>query len=174
MSWLFIHLYSKLGVLAMKATLEVQKAVSMYYVGTHFAQSWYTDCTKFACWLHKVWTNFAIHQQLVSIKIKFKLSSSQEPSQCLFWDTLYLAHVLTKRFSPLHTPPVKQPAFTNTWRQPLWNLKLFNTFFVWYLFVILNLSECVGILSSVTLIGLMDRQGAVNSSAKMDMLLGGI
>ena len=29
-------------------------------------------------------TNFAIHQQLVSIKIKFKLSSSQEPSQCLF------------------------------------------------------------------------------------------
>ena len=53
------------------------------YVGTHFAQSWHSDCTKFACWLHKVCTNFAIHQQLVSIKIKFKLSSSQEPSQCL-------------------------------------------------------------------------------------------
>ena len=80
--------------------------------------------------------------------------------------SLYLARVLTKRSSSLHTPPVKQPAFTNTWRQPLWNLKLFNTFFVWYLFVILNLSECVGILSSVTLIGLMDRQGAVNSSDK--------
>ena len=82
------YLYSKLAFLAMKATLEVQKAVFLsvcVYVGTHFAQSWHTDCTKFACWLHKVCTNFAIHQQLVSIKIKFKLSSSQEPSQCLFF-----------------------------------------------------------------------------------------
>ena len=32
--------------------------------------------------------------------------------------------------------------------------------------LVLNLSECVGILSSVTLIGLMDRQGAVNSSGQ--------
>ena len=81
------YLYSKLAFLAMKATLEVQKAVFLsvfVYVGTQFAQNWHTDCTKFACWLHKVCTNFAIHQQLVSIKIKFKLSSSQEPSQCLF------------------------------------------------------------------------------------------
>ena len=82
------YLYSKLAFLAMKATLEVQKAVFLsvcVYVGTHFAQSWHTDCTKFACWLHKVCTNFAIHQQLVSIKIKFKLSSSQEPSKCLLF-----------------------------------------------------------------------------------------
>ena len=80
------YLYSKLAFLVMKATLEVQKAVFLsvcVYVGTHFAQSWHSDWTKFACWLHKVCTNFAIHQQLVSIKIKFKLSSSQEPSQCL-------------------------------------------------------------------------------------------
>ena len=83
---IFWYLYSKLAFLAIKATLEVQKAVFWsvcVYVGTHFAQSWHSDCTKFACWLHKVCTNFAIHQQLVSIKIKFKLSSSQEPSQCL-------------------------------------------------------------------------------------------
>ena len=41
-----------LPFLAMKATLEVQKAVFLsvcVYVGTHFAQSWHSDCTKFAC-----------------------------------------------------------------------------------------------------------------------------
>ena len=46
------YLYSKLAVLAMKATLEVEKAVFLsvcVYVGIHFAQSWHTDCTKFAC-----------------------------------------------------------------------------------------------------------------------------
>ena len=72
----------------MKATLEVEKAVFLsvcVYVGTHFAQSWHSDCTKFVCLLHKVCTKFAIQQQLVSIKIKFKLSSSQEPSQCFFF-----------------------------------------------------------------------------------------
>ena len=52
----------------MKATLEVQKAIFLDKVGTLIVQS-----------LH-AWQ----HQQLVSIKIKFKLSSSQEPSQCLF------------------------------------------------------------------------------------------
>ena len=54
------YLYSKLAFLAMKATLEVQKAVFLsvcVYVGTHFAQSWHSDCTKFASWLHKVCTN---------------------------------------------------------------------------------------------------------------------
>ena len=38
--------------LALKATLEGQKAVFLsvrVYVGTHFAQSWQNDCTKFAC-----------------------------------------------------------------------------------------------------------------------------
>ena len=83
---ILLYLYSKLAFLAMKTTLEVQKAVFLsvfVYVGTYFAQSWHSDCTKFACLLHKVCTNFAVHQQLVSIKIKFKLSSSQEPSKCL-------------------------------------------------------------------------------------------
>ena len=69
----------------MKATLEVQKAVFLsvcvyilHKVGTVIVQSLHADYTK-------VCTNFAIHQQLVSIKIKFKLSSSQEPTQCLFF-----------------------------------------------------------------------------------------
>ena len=93
------YLYSKLAFLAMKATLEVQKAVFLslcVYVGTHFAQSWHSDCTKFACWLLKVCTNFAIQQQRVSIKIKFKLSSSQEPSQCLF--LMYLISIKGENF----------------------------------------------------------------------------
>ena len=55
----FLH---KLAVLAMKAALEGQKAVFLHNVGTLIVQS-----------LH-----------VASIKIKFKLSSSQEPSKCLF------------------------------------------------------------------------------------------
>ena len=53
----------------------------LHKVGTLIVQSFHADCIR-----------FAIHQKLVSIKIKFKLSSSQEPSQCLlnfilgFWD----------------------------------------------------------------------------------------
>ena len=46
----------------MKAALEGQKAVFLHNVGTLIVQS-----------LH-----------VASIKIKFKLSSSQEPSKCLF------------------------------------------------------------------------------------------
>ena len=52
----------------------------------------FTDCTKFEHWLKRVCTKFAIYLQFVSIKIKFKLSSSQEPSKCLFdLITLYLS-----------------------------------------------------------------------------------
>ena len=64
----------------MKATLEVQKAVFLsvfVYVVTHFAKVG----TVIVQSLH------ADHQQLVSIKIKFKLSSSQETSQCLLYLT---------------------------------------------------------------------------------------
>ena len=83
-NWLCVHLYSKmvlstlvqltcfvytctesdvviLAVLAIKAALEVQKAVFLHNVGTLIVQN-----------LH-----------VASIKIKFKLSSSQEPSKCL-------------------------------------------------------------------------------------------
>ena len=48
------------------------------------AQSIHTDSTK-----------FAIYQQLVSIKIQFNLSSSQEPSKCL------LSVSLIKKVVPL-------------------------------------------------------------------------
>ena len=97
------YLYSKLVFLAMKATLEVRSAKGSVFVcvctcvGTHFAQSWQSDCTKLACWLHKVYTNFAIHEQLVKIRIIFKLSSSQDPSKCLLkgiWTDMWLSSPL--------------------------------------------------------------------------------
>ena len=62
----------------MKATLEVQKAVFLHKVGTLIVQSLHADCTKLAHILQFI-------QQLVSIQIKFKLSSSQEPAKCLFF-----------------------------------------------------------------------------------------
>ena len=84
------------------------------FVGTHFAQSWHSDWTKFACLLHKVCTNFAIHQQLVSIKIKFKLSSSQESSQCL----LIFQSYLDKGFCIIYfVKPKKQWSIILLWSQ---------------------------------------------------------
>ena len=75
MNWLYIHLYWKLVLCTL---IQLTGFVYTYTVNwfcvhlhrnwfcgtcteTDFAQSWYTDCTKFACWLHKVCTNFAIH-----------------------------------------------------------------------------------------------------------------
>ena len=63
----------------MKATIEVQKEVSLS-VCLMFAHNLHKVCTQIV----KVCTNFAIHEQLVSINLKFKLSSSQEPLKCLF------------------------------------------------------------------------------------------
>ena len=79
-------------------------------------------CSKFARWLHKVCTNFAIHQQLDSIKIKFKLSSSQEPSQCLFVENLWFCvnkwpeEVLIK--ANLSIQKIQPPLFLH-WAPPL-------------------------------------------------------
>ena len=70
-----------------RATQSVFVCVSM------FAHKILTDCTKFEHWLHKVWTPIAknlqsLYNSLTACKhYRFKLSSSQELSKCLFMFT---------------------------------------------------------------------------------------
>ena len=65
--WFCVQLYESNSRSAKGSVLSVY-----VYVGTHFVQSWHSDCTK----------QLAIYQQLVSIKIKFNQSSSQESFKC--------------------------------------------------------------------------------------------
>ena len=77
LNWLCVHLYGKLILWTLTGNWLSLVGCSSYDGNSRLELKVWTH------WFYKVCTQCAIYQQLVSIKSKFNLSSSQEPSKCL-------------------------------------------------------------------------------------------